>query len=412
MTAHATLGASKSAMWIPCVGSIALNDGLRDGGSTYADWGTACHTLSEWCLTSTPHVGPHDFIGRSIAVGTTTYKVDEEMADVASVYVDYVREVVASTGGQLFVEQRVDYSALIDVPESFGTADAIILAGDELIVVDLKTGRGEEVDARENSQLRLYALGALEEFGLVSEFKQVRLVIVQPRISRKPSEWVDTLEDLEAFRKTARTSAKAADYWLAQKRAGGEVSLEALHPTEKGCRWCKAKAICPKLQADISNEVFGDFEALGAIDPPQFVRDHVDPAEEARVFARLDMIEDWIKARRARAQELAEQGALPGYKLVAGRRGSRAWSNADEAEVALKGMRLKVDEMYEFKLISPTTAEKLLKDSPRRWAKLEALVVQPDGKPTIAPESDKRPALVTSKTADEFDVVGGADDLV
>lgn len=411
MTAHATLGASKSAMWIPCVGSIALNDGLRDKGSEYADWGTACHTLSEWCLSSTSHIGPCDFVGRKIAVGERVLTVDDEMVDVAKVYVDYVRDVVRSTGGQLLVEQRVDYSALIEVPESFGTADAVILAGDEIIVVDLKTGRGEEVDARENPQLRLYALGALEEFGLVGDFKRARLVIVQPRISHKPSEWVDTIEDLEAFRKTARTSAKAADYWLAQKRSGAEVPMEALHPTEKGCRWCKAKATCPKLLADISNEVFGDFEALGAIDPPQFVRDHVDPEEEARVFARLDMIEDWIKARRARAQELAEQGALPGYKIVAGKRGSRAWSNADEAEAALKGMRLKVDEMYKFTLISPTQAEKLLKDSPRRWAKLEAMVVQPEGKPVIAPESDKRPALVVSN-ADDFDVVGTVDDLV
>lgn len=407
MTQHAVLGASKSAQWINCPGSIALSAGLPNKGSTYADWGTAAHTLAEWCLN--PADGQHDeaarFIGRSIAVGEVFIRVDAEMADVVQCYVDYVRDVVNSTGGTLLIEQRVDYSACIGVPESFGTADTIILAGDEIIVVDLKTGRGEEVDAFENSQLRLYALGALEEFGLVGEFKQARLVIVQPRVSRKPSEHVDTLADLEAFRLKAWSSAQRAAMHLAT----GNPPDDALVPGEKQCRWCLAKSTCPKLQAEVSRTVFDDFEALVATDEPTPVTPS-DAEAEARVFARLDMIEGWIEARRERARTLAASVELPGYKLVAGKRGARAWTDAEQAEATLKAMRLKVDEMYDFKLISPTKAEKVLKDNPRKWAKLEGLITQSEGKPAVVPVSDKRPALVVN--ADAFDCVGPVDDLV
>lgn len=125
----------------------------------------------------------------------------------------------------------------------------------------------------------------------------------------------------------------------------------------------------------------------------------------------LDLIDSWAKAVRGRIEyELLQGNVVPGVKLVQGRRGARAWSSADDAEGTLKSMRLKQEQMYNFKLISPTQAEKLLKtESPRRWKKVEALITQRDGQPSVAPESDKRPALVIAPPIDDFEVVTADD---
>ena len=129
------------------------------------------------------------------------------------------------------------------------------------------------------------------------------------------------------------------------------------------------------------------------------------------------MIEGWCKAIRAKAEaELLAGHPVPGYKLVEGRRGSRRWTNDAEVEQTLKSMRMKLEEMYDFSLISPTTAEKLHKAGtigPRQWPKLQGLITQSEGKPSVAPATDKRPALVIQATADEFaDVSEGVEDLV
>lgn len=411
MTTHAVLSASAAARWIPCPGSVALSAGKVDSSSVYADWGTAAHELASWCLT-----GEHDaavFLGRKIAAGTRYFTVDTEMAECVQTYVNVVREYVANTNGQLLVEQRVDYSAVIGVPDSFGTADAIILAGDELIVIDLKTGQGEHVDATENYQLRMYALGALEDYSLVSDFTTVRLVISQPRVSRHPSEHIDSVGDLLAFARLATKQGQIAMLCL----DGAEDPMAHLEPGEKQCRWCRAKATCPKLRDEVFATVSGkkreevtyaDFEDLTAVKI-----DAATPVDQLVVmYEKRDLVKSWLEAVIAEALSRGEEGNLPGYKMVAGKRGSRAWTSEEEAEAALKGMRLKVDEMYDFKLISPTKAEKLLKENPRKWKKVLPLISQSEGKPTLVPESDKREAI-KRVTDDDFETIApNNDDLV
>ncbi len=110
-------------------------------------------------------------------------------------------------------------------------------------------------------------------------------------------------------------------------------------------------------------------------------------------YTLLGAIEGWCAAIKAEAFRRAEGGELPGFKLVSGKRGARAWASAEEAETTMKAMRLKVGEMYNLNLISPTQAEKLLKEAPRRWKRLQSLVTQPPGKPTLVPVADPRPAL-------------------
>ena len=166
------------------------------------------------------------------------------------------------------------------------------------------------------------------------------------------------------------------------------------------------------MQADVGAE----FEHIGDI---KVVTEKIGDLRDdplAAAMAAVDLIEDWCKAVRAEVERRLLAGVpVPGYKLVEGRRGSRSWASKEEAEATLKSMRLKVEEMYDLSLISPTSAEKLAKAGtigPRQWPKLQGLITQSNGKPSVAPESDKRPALVMTPPADEFDDLTTADDLV
>ena len=412
MTQHAILSASGSSRWLACPGSIALSQGKPDNAGDSARWGTAAHEVASWCLTEGTDAAAYS--GRIIEVEGHNYVVADDMVEMVQTYVDTVRDLVERTGGQLLVEQRVGYSAVLGVQDQFGTADAIILAGTTIYVVDLKTGQCE-VSAEDNSQLKLYALGALEDFGLVADFENVVLMISQPSKRREPSAWEISVDDLNAFGRTAAKTAQTA-MSLIYQGSDEPVSEAYLVPGDEQCRYCKAKPECPALRRQVSKTVFDDFEVLEADDPlpsPTPVSP-TEPSELAVVYSRLDLIEDWVKAMRERAYTHALAGGdLPGFKVVAGKKGARAWADEAEAEKLLKGMRLKQDEMYQFKLISPTTAEKLLKESPRRWSKVEELITQGEGKPVLVPASDKRQALDLRPATEEFaNLDDDASDLV
>jgi hypothetical protein len=404
-TEHALFSASKAPRWVRCPGSIALEATVEKTSSRYADEGTAAHTLASLCLEQgQPAIA---FAGRLIDAGDRKFEVDEDMLENVQLYVDYCN-ALRSVGDLSFVEQRVDFSADIGQPNSFGTSDFLCLIGDELVVVDLKYGMGVRVDADENEQLMLYALGALNELALVADIKTVRLVIHQPRMNHL-SEWPCTVADLRRFADIAKGRA----YQAALQNAA-----DFLAPGEKQCKFCPAKAVCPALAADILRTIApvaaasdAGFDDLTAETMPQAAG--LSNEVIASILPKLDLIGDWCDAIKARAhRELLNRREVPGYKLVAGKRGNRAWSNEAEAEAAMKSMRLKQDEMYDFKLISPTTAEKRLKDAPRRWNKLSGLITQKDGAPTLAPISDSRPALLIGDPADDFQPVAKGLDLV
>lgn len=412
MTKHALISASASGRWLPCPGSIALSQGKPDNSSEAARWGTACHELSAWCLEG-GITDAEAFRGRLIEVEGQTFTVDDKMIDCANVYIDVVFRLAETTGGQLLVEQRVDYSAVVGVPESFGTADAIILAGTTIYVIDLKTGQ-RGVDAKGNTQLKLYALGALEEFGLVADFENVVLMIVQPPKSHEPSSSEVTVEDLQTFgRYAAKQAQKGAA--LIDVTDIDEIMPHLIAGDHCHAYYCKARSTCPKLRGQVSEAVFADFEALepenvaSGSNTPVVV---TDAEHLAQLLAQCDLIEGWCKEIRAAAFDWAMDGVeVPGFKLVQGRSGARAWTDETAAEAALKAMRLKQDEMYSQKLLSPTQIEKVLKDSPRRWNKVVPLIGKSEGKPTLVPASDKREAIVVN-VADEFEAVSETDDLV
>lgn len=398
MTAHAKLFSPSAAhRWSVCLSAPRAEQGCPDSSSSYAEDGTAAHELGAICLTTDTNTA--GYIGRLMSNGV---EVTEEVAEYVQVYVDAVREY--ADGGELLVEQRVDFSNVIKQPDSFGTLDAAIVQGRTLIVIDAKFGKGVPVSAEQNEQMQLYALGELELLGDLLEFDEVTMVICQPRISWAPQEWTVTVEQLRAFGERMRIAAAN----VIRTFDDDELYAESFSPGEKTCMWCKAKAMCPALRNQVLTMVADDFVDESKPLRPQL--EHapsrtMDDALLGNLMGAVDLIEDFAKAIRAEAERrLLAGNTVPGWKLVEGRRGARAWTNDADVEEAMKSMRLRQDEMYDFKLISPTKAEKLLKkESPKRWAKLEELITQSEGKPSVAPASDKRPPLVVTAVADEFD---------
>ncbi|WP_186266902.1 DUF2800 domain-containing protein [Burkholderia gladioli] len=432
--AHALLSPSSAYTWIECAASTAAQIGQPDESSEYADEGTAAHELARWCLIVNREA--EDYLGTTIPVGTVviardeqtgesiteprrTFEVDEVMAGYVQLYVDSVRERVKAlelSGAQvqLLVEQRLSIEHITDEADARGTSDCVIIAiwpdgRAELEVRDLKYGRGVEVSAERNYQAMVYAHAALYEHGEFADFQRVNIVIHQPRIKDSPSEWATTPAELDAWiDETARPAAQRAMLYVGSE---SPLVLSDFNPGEKQCKFCKAKAVCPALAAHVEQTIGRDFEAL-ADGEPLFNVELLANANLGLIYGSLDLIDSWMKAVRGRIEhELLQAHPVPGVKLVAGRRGARAWNDPEAAEALLKSMRLKQDQMYNFKLISPTQAEKLLRqDSPRRWKKVEAQIVQREGRPSVAPDSDSRPALLITPPEDDFEVASAPPD--
>lgn len=411
---HALLSPSGAHRWTVCFRSPLMEKGLPDTSNPeYRDEGTCAHSVAAACLIERKPATA--YIGRRFDVGPhKTYEFTADMAEPVQTYVDAIHTY--ATGGELFVETDVPIDHITGEEGATGRADVIIVTEDleEIQVHDLKFGAGVRVDAEDNPQGMLYALGALRSMDwFCPNIKRIRIVIHQPRMNHL-SEWVVSVEELRAFGdRTAGVASLALDVYNGGIY-GGDVF--GLVPGDKQCKFCKAKATCPALTAKVAEELGVDFEKIEALDiktPDGLVPN--DPVTLAQKFKAIDLMELFIKAVRAKAEAYMfeqrnseeAQRAL-GLKVVAGKKGSRVWINDKEVEAAFKSFRLKKEEMYSFKLITPPVAEKFFKGEPKRWEKVQALITQPDGQPTVVPLDDKRPPLQMAPASDDFETV---DDL-
>lgn len=369
MTAHAKLSASGAHRWIACPGSVKAEEGLPDRTSSFAEEGTIAHEIAEKALRM------------GFNCDTLCDRPDlAHIAEPAQVYVDYVR---ALPGKHRFVETRVDFSEW--VPGGFGTADSIVIDEETstLQIADLKFGKGVRVDAENNPQAMLYALGAYSMFGFLHEIERVKVAIVQPRIDNI-SEWEIRVEDLLKWGEIARAAAEATTEPNAKRVPG-----------EKQCRFCKAKATCPALMKLTEQTLLMDFEEHDEpVAPNKLTDEQLDAALKARpvIEAWLNAVETLVK------QRLTTEDQFPGWKLVEGR-ANRAWIDEESAAKELEWIL--GEKAFAKKLISPSQAEKALGKEHKK--SIEALAFKPQGKASLAPATDPRPSIMAS--VDDFDEI-------
>ncbi len=451
---HARLSPSGSKGWMACAGRIVLEAAFPDSGNEHSDAGTAMHDVASRVLTQyTGQVTADDYVGDRIKVSDPHeedrfVEITHEYAVLVDGYVDEVRAL--AEGGELHVEQRVEFSEFVGVPDQFGTADVIILKpwetmeGDstKLIVGDLKTGY-HYVPVEENSQLMLYALGAYRQFELAYDIREIELWIFQPNNGGTRS-WSCSIGDLLAFAAKAHIAAQRVDeattaYAFA---AGAPDANDAasdieqwgriyLHPSpnETDCAYCRAMSTCPAKQRKLEEVVGAGFDVVVANDATDVATaplTQVDmmtvPVDKlARAMSAAGEFEDWIKAVRAEVERRLLLGQdVPGWGLELGREGARAWTDPEAAETYMrKTLRLSIPEVFDLKLISPTTAEKLAgfksgkkikkpktppKISEKQWGTLTKLVKRSPPSPSVKPTSVIQiPYLPQQPSADAFD---------
>lgn len=415
---HAVLGPSGADRWATCPGSVVLEEGLPDQPTIYAAWGTVAHEIAEYCLwdevNNRPYPEPlnaESFVGRTfLNVDGFDIEVDMEMADCVNEYTATVHQYIdLKAGHTLLVEQSLSIEHITGEEGATGTGDVVGLCGDELVVIDLKTGM-RLVDAESNRQCTMYADAALLEHDLISgPFSAVRNVIVQPR-KNSVSEEVLTVEELAERVEELRSAARAVQ----DARAHKDVDLTPyLNPSEKACSYCKAEATCPALAAEVVGVVtaqpagadaFPDLapKALSAAIP---ANEDLSAEQLSAAMRSIPLIENWIKGIRAEVERrLFADEQVPGWGLFKGKQGNRKWTSEAEAEEALKAARLKIDEMYDRKVISPTAAEKLLaKDKPRVWKKLQEFITRSEGSATVdKADCGREPYVVAAVTEESF----------
>lgn len=382
MADHALLSPSSASRWLNCPAAPRLEEGVPDKGSPYAAEGTLAHAYCAWKLKA--YLGL-DFTGEKAEMDRLDAEYHTgEMDEHTDAYAAYVMErynaaLSRTPDAQLLVETRLDFSRY--VPEAFGTADALIIADGTLEVIDFKYGKGVRVEAERNPQMMIYALGAWERFNMEYRIERVRMTIVQPR-----------LDNVSQYELSAAGLLAWASYVLTP-RAREAWSGDGAARAGTWCRFCKVRSTCRAL-ADASTGAAARHPDPRLLSADELARD---------VLPRLETVRTWLQSVEAYALEQALGGTrLPGWKLVEGRSVRRV-TDPDAVAAALCRAGYKTPEIYKpQELRGITELEKLA--GRREFAALCGQYVdKPAGKPTLVPESDRRPAL-SDAAADFKDV--------
>lgn len=385
--AHAVLSASGSERWLACTPSARLEQQFPEEDSPYAAEGTLAHSLAELHLRK--------FLGRieDRAFKAASDKLAKnpmyahEMIDHIETYVTVAAERISAAKARskdavVLLEQRLDFSPW--VPDGFGTGDLVIVADSILEVVDFKYGKGVPVSARENTQMRLYALGALNQYGMLYDVQSVCMTICQPRLDSVSTDEITADELYRWGDEYVRPRAELADAGKGDFVAGDH------------CQFCRARYTC-RARAEANLELAKH----------DFAKPELLSTEEiAEILAKASALQQWAADIQAYALDQAENHGVkyPGWKLVEGR-SNRRYSDADAVAKALLEAGYAEDLIYERSLLGITALEKVI--GKKAIAELpEGLIIKPPGKPVLVPESDKRPEIHSVASAQRDFAVG------
>lgn len=375
---HALLSASGAHRWLHCSPSARLEEQFPDKGSEYAAEGSLAHKLAELKLRKHfTTLKPSVFKKELKAIqDDPLYK--PEMNGYTDAYLDYIKDVASAHPSRPYIaiEQRLDFSHV--VPEGFGTGDCIIIGGDTITVIDFKYGRGVPVSPEHNPQMMLYAIGALNTFSLLYSISKVKTAIFQPRIDNV-SEWETTADEITAWGESIKPIAQAA------------INGEGEYHAGDWCRFCRAKNLC-RARAAFSQE---PYEQYYGFTPPLISAEDV-----GNILSRAEVIKKWVADLEEWAlAELLNGGKVPGWKAVEGR-SNRQFGDIGKAFEAVKAEGYDETVLYERKPIALTAVEQLL--GKKKFEEVLApFIIKPPGKPTLAPESDKRGAITVKVSAGE-----------
>lgn len=416
---HALRSPSAAKRWVDCTASADAQAGRPHTTSEASRMGTCGHQIGEECLISGAdpqtylgrvmgfHADGEDWVDKLPTLPLHEVAVTQEMIDGVTAYVNYVRTIVSTQGGELLVEQSVPIGQLTGEDGATGSADAIILTDDTLTVVDLKMGRSPvkayetlpDGGTRMNLQLAMYLLGALHEHGLLHDIRNVKGVIVQPMIG-KVSEYGCTVSELEALGR-----------WISDRADVSRKNPE-FKPSHDNCFFCKARFDCHARNAHNLEACLDGFD-----DVPNATLKIIPIAKLGDIYAKLAHIRAWADDIEQKVfTELSEKRPVvmsngSKLKLVDGKQGNRKWDDPAEVEKLMQDFRMKSADMYKRTLITPTEAEKISSkkkgdDKPigkTQWAKLAQKIKREPAKPQIAFQDDPRPERV--EMDDDYDLL-------
>ncbi|MCL4575325.1 DUF2800 domain-containing protein [Fusobacterium nucleatum] len=381
--AHALLGPSSAARWIACPPSVKLCEQFEDVESEYAKEGSLAHEIAELKVRKLIDPG---LTSRKFTAAMKKLKekelYQEEMQGYTDEYVEFIQEQMYShlVTPHIAVEQRVDFSQY--VPDGFGTADCILIANDTLHIIDFKYGKGVPVSVENNAQLLLYALGAYLAYDMIFPIEHIKMSIVQPRLNNIDT-WECSLDYLLEFAK------------IAQEKATMALKGEGDFNCGEHCKFCKAKAVC-RERANVNLEL-AKYEFKAA---DQLTLEEIGQIlEKAKDLAKwADDLKDYALSESLKGNE------VPGWKAVNGR-GSRSFTNTDEAIKVLVNNGIAEELLFERKYLTLAQMEKTV--GKKEFNNLVGnLIVMNVGKPTLVEASDKREAITNRiKAEDEFSVV-------
>lgn len=388
-TEHAVCSASSSERWLHCTASPRYEENFAEETSSYAEEGRLAHSFCELKGRKRFTLMPlSEFTGALEALKINPL-YDDEMLKTSDFYVQYLNEKYNEFPEKPYVtfEVQVDFSDY--VPEGFGTCDNCMIGGHTLRITDYKHGKGVFVSSVNNSQMRLYALGALKYFGAIygDAIKDVVMAIIQPRISEEVTEERMTVDELRQWGDSIKIKAQQAF-----------TGMGAVFEPGEWCRFCRGKALCSARAQQ--NTAFEDFKNAALI-PTAENRLHSEAFDGAKPLLTDEEVADmlvraadlvaWYKDLQDYAQQAILGGrVIPGWKVVAGK-SNRAFTDEKKViSVLTRKGHIKTADLYEpRKLKSLATFEKMLGKGPFDLL-LGDLVIKPMGKPTLAPNSDNR----------------------